>query len=177
LFVAPHISNYDLMGRVIAAHELSPVVLSVAQPPGGYQLQNNLRRASGLVMAPASIDSLHLATESLRNGGMVLTAAERPFPESKYKPRFFGYPALLPTVHIKLALNFHLPVYIIGGFRRPDKRIEMYVSDPIEMLTETGDADRILVNAEIVLQKIEEYIRLYPAQWNMSIPVWPDITI
>lgn len=177
IFVAPHLGNPDLLGRVIAAQNLHPLVLSVAQPPGGYQLQNQLRNAAGLEMAPASMDALRLAADKLRSGGMVLTAADRPFSDSKYTPRFFEHPARLPVIHIKLALRFKLPVYIIGGFRRPDDRTEMFVSDPIPMESRSDPDDEVLFNAEAVLQRLEEYIQAHPTQWNMSLPVWPEIKI
>lgn len=177
IFVAPHLGNPDLLGRVIAAQGLHPLVLSVAQPPGGYQLQNQLRNAAGLEMAPASMDALRLAADKLRSGGMVLTGADRPFPDSKYTPRFFGQPARLPVVHIKLALRFNLPVYIIGGFRRSDKRTEMFVSEPISMESRSDPEDEVLFNTEAVLQRLEAYIQTHPTQWNMSLPVWPDIKI
>ncbi len=177
LFVAPHLGNPDLLGRVIAAQNLHPLVLSVARPPGGYQLQNQLRTAAGLEMAPASMDALRLAAEKLRSGGMVLTAADRPFPDSRYTPRFFGHPARLPVVHIKLALRFKLPVYIIGGFRRPDNQTEMFVSEPIRMQSRSDPEDEVLFNTEAVLEHLSGYIRAHPTQWNMSLPVWPEIKI
>jgi len=175
IFVAPHLGNVDLMGRAIVAQDIHPLVLSVAQPPGGYQVQNKIRKASGLEMAPASMESLRLAAERLRSGGLVLTGADRPLPDSKYSPRFFGIPARLPVVHIKLALRFKLPIYIIGGVRRADRKIEMFVSDPIPMETRTDPDEEVLINTEAVLKTMETNIRQYSTQWNMSLPVWPDI--
>ncbi len=173
--VAPHMGNFDLIGRAIAAQQVNFLVLSVANPTDGYQIQNELRARSGIEMAPASMDSLRKATERLRNKGVVLTAADRPFKDSHYRPRFFGHPASLPVVHIKLALRFGLPVYVIGGFCRDDDRVEVFASEPIPMQKSNNPEEEVIMNAEAVLQSMEHYIRAHPTQWNMSFPVWDDV--
>lgn len=177
IFVAPHLGNPDLMGRAIAANGIHPLVLSVPRPPGGYQWQNQLRQAAGLEMAPASFESLRLASDKLKAGGMVLTGADRPFPESKYSPFFFNRPAALPVVHIKLALRFNLPVFVIGGFRRADGLTEMFVSEPIPMQPGPDPETEVLANAAAVLQVVESFIRQHPDQWNMTLPVWPEVQV
>ena len=35
--------------------------------------------------------------------------------------------------------------------------------------------EEIVVNAEILLKIMEENIRQYPVQWNMTYPVWPQV--
>jgi hypothetical protein len=32
-------------------------------------------------------------------------------------------------------------------------------------------------NTELVLKQAEEFIRLAPQQWNVPLPVWPDLVV
>jgi hypothetical protein len=48
-------------------------------------------------------------------------------------------------------------------------------SKPIEM-EHASDHDReIIWNAERVLKQAETFIRLAPEQWNVPLPVWPEL--
>ncbi|MEM5776749.1 MAG: hypothetical protein AAGU05_17215, partial [Anaerolineaceae bacterium] len=120
-------------------------------------------------------ETVRMSVERLRENGTVVTGVDRPCADSNFRPRFFGLPAALPVGHIRLALKFDLPVFAMGGCLLPDGHYQLWASDPIEM-KRTGDKDQdVVLNAERVLQTIEEYIRKFHTQWNMTYAVWPDI--
>jgi KDO2-lipid IV(A) lauroyltransferase len=174
LLVCPHLGNFDLAGHAIAYRGLKPLVLSYPQPSNGYQAQNRLREQAGLTMAPMSIQSLRQASETLRNGGAVLTGVDRPIVDEKYRPAFFGRPAALPVAHIRLALKHHVPITIVACQAKPGGGYLIRASDPIPMRPDPDLVIETVRNAEAVLGVIEEWIRDAPEQWAMFYPVWPE---
>jgi phosphatidylinositol dimannoside acyltransferase len=174
LIVTPHLGNFDLAGHAIASRGLRPLVLSYPQPSSGYQAQNRLRESAGLKMMPMSIQALRLASETLRDGGAVLTGVDRPIVDEKYRPTFFGRPAALPVSHIRLALKHNLPVTIVACQVTPEGGYQVRASDPIPMRPDPDLVSETVRNAEAVLRVIEEWIVHAPEQWAMFYPVWPE---
>ena len=137
--------------------------------------QFGLRDTIGLETVPASYESIKAATRMLRTGGTLLTAVDRPMPESKYIFRFFDQPARLPVHHIHLALHANVPIIVFAIIMKPDNRIHFNASELIEMRHYPNRRDRIVKNAENVLSIVEQFISMAPHQWAMFHPVWPDL--
>jgi KDO2-lipid IV(A) lauroyltransferase len=171
VFAAPHLSNFDLAGRALALSGLKAQVLSVPAPTDAYQVQNELRRAVGLDITPISLASLRQAAERLSRGGSVLTGIDRPLPYAKHPLRFFGRPALLPDVHIRLAERSNAPLVLIWAQAR-DGGYEIH-STPIPLEPGFG-GDTAVSNAERVLQTTERIISSRPTEWAMPHVVWPE---
>jgi phosphatidylinositol dimannoside acyltransferase len=175
LFVCPHITSVDLIGRAAALYGMKLQVLSYPLPPGGYEWTNEIRRQSGLIVTPMSVTALREATERLMSGGNVLTGVDRPVSDKKYRPRFFGRPASLPVGHVRLAIKVGLPVIVIYGSLLPDGRYLVEASDPIEMKRYDDLHEEIVCNAEKILIVVADAIRKNPDQWTMFYPVWPEV--
>jgi KDO2-lipid IV(A) lauroyltransferase len=174
VIVGPHLSNFDYVGQT-AGTEIDALALTIPQPEGGYRWQNQIRRYSGLEIAPTSLKSMRKARKILDEGGIVLTAIDRPIEGSKHILNFFGRPARLPLHHVLLALKSDVPIMVVAVVMKPDGRYEVVHSDPVVM--ERG-ADRdfdLIHNAGKVLRIVENYIRLAPNQWSMYYPVWPEV--
>lgn len=176
LLVIPHCSNFDLVGRAAALKGIRYQVLSYPQPKSGYQWQNEVRNFMGVEVTPVSNESLRQAAERLRGGGTVLTGADRPLEEPKYRPRFFGRASNLPTGYVRLALRAKAPVIVVSGITLPDGRYRAWASEPIIMKTGDDPAAETLRNTEAVLEVIEDLICQAPRQWSMFYPVWPQAT-
>jgi phosphatidylinositol dimannoside acyltransferase len=176
ILVVPHISNFDLMGHAVVHRGLAIHILSYPQPSGGYRWQNALREVPGLTVTPMSIDALRQASQTLREGGTVLTGIDRPLPDndSKYRSRFFGRLASLPVFHIRLALKHNIPITVLGGCRKENGRYCLWASDPIPMQKDADLLQETVGNAETILSVIASYIRRAPDQWAMYYPVWPE---
>jgi len=174
LFVAPHLSNFDLCMRSAAQQGLRIQALSYPEPPAGYKLQNRLRREVGIDITPISMSTMHQAIERLRNGGAVMTGVDRPYADAKYKPLFFGKPALLSDFHVRIALRVKIPIIVLAAKSLPGHRYRIQASDPIHMKTFSDREKEYIYNLEAVLEVVAEYIRQAPEEWSMYYPVWPQ---
>ncbi|MCE5207065.1 MAG: lysophospholipid acyltransferase family protein [Chloroflexi bacterium] len=174
VFVAPHLSNFDLLGQALGIMGYTFQILSYSEPGRGYQWQNKIRTDSGQIITPTSISALRQARSRLQNGGNVLTGLDRPVDSLKFHPLFFGYPASLPVAYAHLALQANVPVVVVSAITKPDGNYFLYASDPVKMVS-TGDAyGEAIRNAEAVLEVAAEIITKYPEQWSMFYPVWPQ---
>ncbi len=173
ILVAPHLSNFDFGGRALVLHGFDIQVLSYPQPHGGYQWQNKLRKDIGMNVTPMSLESMRAAKTRLRNGGVVVTGMDRPLDRSNYHPRFFSFPAAVPTSYIRMALQTNSAVQVIACIGLPEKNYRVECSDLIYMEPDNDPVREIEKNAEKVLREAEKFIRAYPTQWAMFYPVWP----
>lgn len=172
--VGVHMSNFDFVAQAASMRGLRALSLGLPNPGGGYQWQNDLRKEAGFVIVPASVAALRQATKLLEQGGTVMTGIDRPLPESKYLPRFFGKPAALPVMHVVLALKTQTPVIVAAAFRDERGCYHIEISEPILMQPYPDRQEEIVRNAETVLEAAEGFIRRAPTQWSMFYPVWPE---
>ncbi len=174
IFAAPHLSNFDLVGRALALGGMQAQVLSVPDPTNAYQTQNDVRRDVGLDMTPLSLATIKTAEERLNHGGIVITGIDRPAPGVRRHPRFFGRPTELPVVHVRLAMRTGATMLAFLIRLRDDG---VYEVDAREVSLERGAGDEATTaNAEAVLAIAEEAIRANPQQWAMPHAVWPEAT-
>ena len=174
VFVASHTGSFDLAGMALVQAGLKFLVLSFPQPPGGYQLQNELRRLSGIEIMPLNIEALQAARQRLQSGGTVLTGLDRPWPESTHHPRFFGRPTALPVAYIPLALRNKAPVYFVYCLSQPKGKYLLDCSEPIWLESYPDRDTEIIANAEKILRLAEEVLQAHPEQWAMTYPLWPE---
>jgi lauroyl/myristoyl acyltransferase len=170
-----HLSNFDLVLQSICQQGLKAMVLTLPDPQGGRRVEYEMRRRTGMNLVPASVSALRQAVKHLERGGMVLTGMDRPVPNPKFCPRFFGRAASLPTYYIYLASKARVPVVIMAAIQQADGKYHVMTSEPIEMEEYPENGTQILRNAEMILGRAEDFIRLAPEQWNMFLPVWPDV--
>jgi lauroyl/myristoyl acyltransferase len=175
ILALPHIGNFDLVGRASVLKGMSFQVITPPAPPGGYQVQNSLRREAGMEITPASLEAVRKATQRLRAGGCVVTGVDRPLPDVRQMPRFFGLPSSVPVAHVRLGLRLGLPVNVVGVGQDAKGRYHLWASEGIEMERHNDPDEEVLANAEKVLELVEKNIRSNPAQWNMTYPVWPQM--
>ena len=173
IMVAPHLSNFDFGGRAMVLHGFDIQVLSYPQPHVGYQWQNKLRKDIGMNVTPMSLESMRAAKARLKNGGGVITGMDRPLDRSNYHPRFFGFPAAVPTSYVRMALQTNAAVLVIACIGLPEENYRVECSDLIYMEPDDDPVREIEKNAEKVLREAEKFIRAYPSQWAMFYPVWP----
>ncbi len=175
LLLGTHTANFDLAGRATALRGAPLLVLSYPQPPGSYQMQNQLRQVARLEIEPISPSVLRQAVNRLRSGGTVVTGIDRPIHGSNYPVQFFGRPAQLPVGHVRLALKTKAWVYLMGMRYQPNGRLRVWALGPIPMRPDEDLQRETTRNAEAILAAAEEIIRPAPQQWSMFYPVWPDV--
>ena len=177
LVVAPHLSNFDLVVARLVKSGFKAKVLSYPNPGSGYQLQNEIRNSFGMDVVPLGDSSLEAEmVEYLKAGGVVATGVDRPVPTRKKRhyAQFFGRPSPLPLGYVSTALAADVPIIVVAAHMNPDGSYGLRLSKPIMLKKYKNKLDDIILNAERVLKKIEEFIMLSPEQWLMFYPVWPD---
>jgi lauroyl/myristoyl acyltransferase len=169
-----HLSGFDLILQSICRQGVKAMVLTIPDPQGGRLIEYEMRKRTRMNLVPASLSTLRQTVKHLEKGGMVLTGIDRPISNAKYYPRFFGQAASLPTHYISLALKTHVPVVIMAAIWQTDGAYQVLSSELIEMECNSDHRKEILGNAEKVLKRAEEFIRLAPQQWNVPLSVWPE---
>jgi len=168
-------SNFDLILQWVCRRGMRPLALTIPEPQGGRRLEFEMRRRSGIDILPASMSALRQTLKHLRQGGMVLTGADRPIPQPEACPQFFGRPAALPVHHIFLAAKARVPLVIAATRRQEDGRYHVAASDFIEIDPHPDPDMQLLHNAEKVLGVAESFIRQAPRQWSVPLVVWPQV--
>jgi lauroyl/myristoyl acyltransferase len=177
VIVAPHLSNFDLMGYALALKGLDIQVLSFPNPNVSYQLQNRIRRRVGIGVTPMNLTAFRQARRRLRRGGSILTGLDRPLEgahREKYRPIFFGHECALPVVYVRMALEADAPVFVMAATSQPGQTYRLTGSDPIWMESSPDLDTEILSNAHRVHSKAEGLIRSHARQWAMFYPIWPQ---
>jgi KDO2-lipid IV(A) lauroyltransferase len=173
LYVGAHTIGLDHLLIYFGGLDYHTQVLAYPEVMPSYQAQNDLRRSFGLNIAPVSYQSLRAAITYLKEGGVVVTAADRPDASGIFM-EFFGKPAWLPIGHVRLALKTKAPIMVgvtysveVGKYRAKSLgviRLEQFEGHP--------DPEQEI--AQQVIQMIEGFIRDHPDEWWMFHRVWPD---
>jgi lauroyl/myristoyl acyltransferase len=174
IITAPHLGSFDIGGLALAVRKISFQTLSFPNPNEGYQLQNYIREKYGLYITPMSVSSMREAEQRLRDGGLVLTGLDRPLPDSKYQPRFFGRPTALPVSYIPMAIKNNVPVVVVCCYADGERYV-LDASQMIEMIPYKDRQEEIERNAENVLAEAEKMIYNHVDQWFMYYPLWPEL--
>lgn len=177
LLLGPHMSNFDLMAHGMALMGVKAQILSFPNPNEAYKVQNKLREKAGFEVTPTSISSFRKALTRLRSGGVVVTGVDRPLTGTtleKYTPKFCGRITNLPVMHVRMAKETGVPIFVICCIMLSNHRYQLQVSEPIWMQPINDPNLEIMTNAEHILNVTEEVIKKDPGQWVMFYPVWPE---
>lgn len=170
-----HMSSFDL-GLYWVSHQwINPLILTIPSPQGGRQREFEIRRQAGLHLVPGSASGLLEAIHALKAGRIVLTGIDHPQPNSNPCPRFFGFPAQLPTHYVYLALKTQAPIAVIYSLAQEDGKYHIYASPKLYMEPEPDRQKALQLNGEKVLAFAESIIRQNPHQWSVSQPIWPNL--
>jgi lauroyl/myristoyl acyltransferase len=176
VLVIPHLGNFDLGGQVAAAYLPETQVISLPDPPPGFQLANRYRQRTGIKVTPLSPPALREAIRTLRQGKAVAVGGDRPVSDLDEPVSFFGSPARVPSAHVRLAIKTGAVVVVACCvFSAETKRYTFHVEPPLGMIR-TGDRqEELQINMRQVLDRLESVIRRWPEQWQMFVPVWPKL--
>lgn len=175
LVVGLHLSNLDIAFLALGTLGIKVFGISIPNPGGGYQWQNEIRNRFGFELMPGSRDAIRVAIERFKQGSTLVMGADRPLPGSKYKPSFFGHPSALPVLHVSLALKLDTPIYISHCTLQKDGKYLLDISEPVYMERKADRYSEIMVNTENILKISQQIISQVPEQWAMYYPVWPDL--
>ncbi len=171
ILVGAHMCSFDILLLGLREILTEVQILSNADPQGSSQFMNKLRTEQGLLVTPLSMSSLRQAMERLRRGGIVAIAADVPV-DSGELLTFFGRSCELPVGHTRLALGTGARV-LVGVSHRDaggGYRAEVALAPQPES---SGDRKQDVVCwAQSSLHLLEGFIRRWPQEWLMPLPVW-----
>jgi KDO2-lipid IV(A) lauroyltransferase len=175
VLVFPHLGSFDVAGSAVADHLPETQVITLPDPPPGFQLANKLRLRTGVEVTPLSSTALRQAIRLLKRGGTVAIAGDRPVSVLDEPIAFFGRPARVPSGHVRLALKTGALLIIGCCFLSPETgRYTIHIEPPLD-LVRTGNLEAdVRLNMRLVLDGLESIIRRWVGQWQMYVPVWPE---
>lgn len=177
LIVVLHLSNFDLAAVAFATRNIPLQILSYGTPPGGYQLQNELRIKAGLSITPITGTALKGAITRLREGGTVVVGLDRPLsgiPRDEWVS-FFGHPAPLSTGFVRLALAADASMYLTWVEPAGDGSFLITSKPPLDLVRTGSRQEEIRINSRRMIGLAEEVIRARADEWMMFYPVWPEL--
>ncbi len=172
LLIGTHISNFDLGAMAVAAYGMRIQALSLADPPPGFKLLNQLRIEAGFEVTPIAPDTLRQAIHRLKEGGIVATAIDWPQDDDDHLTNVFGKPARVPLGPARLAMMTGAATIMLRFFSNPKTGYGMEHTEPMDM-AETGNRkEDVQANTRRMVKILEEYILKAPEQWMMFHPFW-----
>ncbi len=173
MIVGAHMSSFNIMLLALGAFGYPIQALSYANVQGGVHVDNAVRRRFGLNLTPISPKSLKEAIRRLKDGGLVMTAADRPDVGGD-ELVFFERKTILPIGPARLAVATGSRV-LVGMIQTVEPGKYRAVAVPPIEPEISGDRERDIIHlAQRYIHKIENYIRERPGEWLMFLPIWPD---
>jgi KDO2-lipid IV(A) lauroyltransferase len=176
VLVLPHLGSFDLGGLALIPLLPEMQIITFPDPPALFELTNELRQRSGLNVVPSSPATLRQAIRLLRKGGVVSIAGDRPVSELDEPVSFFGRPARVPSGHVRLALQTDAAIVLAYCILSPEtQRYMVYLEPPMELVRTGNKAEELQINMRRLLDALEAIIARWPEQWQMFVPVWPQV--
>jgi len=173
MIVGAHMSSFNIILLALGVHGYPIQALSFANVQGAVHIDNAVRKKFGLNLTPISPQSLKQAMRRLRNGGLAMTAVDRPDVGGD-ELVFFGRKAILPVGPARLAVATNSRV-LVGMIQTEGANKYRAVAVPPLEPEITGNRQRDVINlAQRYTNVIEDYIRQRPGEWLMFLPMWPD---
>src|SRR5712691_1076750 len=169
IFGSAHLGPVALVGQILMTrgHTLTlPVEKTESEL---MHAVNRARQAQGLVLVP--IDSALGIHRVIREGGVLGILADRAVTGVGERVEFFGWPALLPSAHVALALR--TGAALIPAFAWREKGLLVArIEKPLELVA-TGDREAdVREGVRRFAAVLEGYVREHPEQWTVFEPVW-----
>jgi KDO2-lipid IV(A) lauroyltransferase len=176
VLILPHLGNFDLGGQATAGSLPELQLMTLPNPNPGHQVDNEIRRRTGINVTPLDSAALRQAIRLLRRGGVVGIAGDRPVSELDELVSFFGRPARVPSGHVRLALKTGADLAFGYCVWTPETRgYTMWFEGPMDLVRATDREEEIRINVQRVVDRLEAIIRPWLGQWQMYVPVWPEL--
>jgi len=166
--VTAHFGSWEFLASAMIAHGLEVAVAHRQRRiPGIETLVQQLRSAGG-AETYARGNAARQALRALRDGKVLALPLDQNTPRRQgvFVP-FFGRPASVRSVAVRLAMKSRAPVVPAFSRRQPDGIHHLvHFRPPVELVTEGADEDAIVrENARRMTVPIETEIREAPEQW------------
>lgn len=175
IIVLPHYGSWEAGAVFLSSLGPFAAVAEVLKPPELFELFCKLRKGVGIEIFPydSRPETRDAMVEALRKGSMLALLCDRDLKGKGVEVEFFGERTTLPPGPAVLAMRSGAPIICVS-VRNVDGGWVGHATEPIYV---PGDGDRDAVVRETmqeVARRLEELIRLDPAQWHMFMPAWPS---
>lgn len=172
LFVSPHLGNFELGGRYLAARGLE--VAGFAEEPHEAWLRAVYRRrreVMGVTVFPLGQDA-RAAVRHLKAGGLLALFADRAIGTRAHDVRFCGGHRPLPAGPAVLARLTGGPVIPSCLVLSPDgpRRYVWHIAPAIDVALDGDEA----AATQAIADHLAELVRRHPDQWFVFDEAWRD---
>ncbi|HEV2011141.1 MAG TPA: lysophospholipid acyltransferase family protein [Candidatus Limnocylindria bacterium] len=169
IVASAHVGPISVCGQIIAANGYD-ITLPIEKETD--ELARSINRArTRMGLRFIETDSALGIHRVLKRGGILGVLADRAVTGVGERVPFFGRPALLPSVHVALALR--TGAVLLPAFAHRDGNVLRAVFEPELELPRTGDRDAdVREGVRRWAAVLEPHIRVAPEQWSVFEAVW-----
>ena len=169
IVASAHLGPISIVGQILSAHGYEVVLPIEAERSEFQRAVNRARAAMGLQLV--STETPLAIYRALKAGKVFGVLADRAVTGVGEVVPFFGRPALLPSVHVVLALRTGAPLIPAFSLREDGRLVARF--EPPLALESTGDhAADVRVGVGRWAAVLERYVQRAPDQWTVFEPFW-----
>ena len=164
IIFSAHIGNWEIGPKIFLENGIN--VKTVYRPLNNSYVDEMTSKIRGVEMISKGTKGNKQIINEIKNGNYVIILADQKISDGIWVP-FFNRPALTTTSIAKLALKYNVPLIPARSIRiGKEFKFVVDVEKPIEFQKIANINENSIINLTIkVNQKLEEWIKEYPAQW------------
>ncbi len=167
-----HTGNFELLPIAAAKYGLD--VTALFRPPNNPYIAERLmsarRTRMGQLVPSQAGAAWHLA-KVLESGSGVGLLVDQKFGKGA-KTKFFGLDVQTNPLLAKLARHFDCEVYPARSIRLPGGRFRLEIEPAVTLPRDATGALDVTATAQMLNDKVESWVRQYPAQWQWFHDRW-----
>lgn len=175
VIVLPHYGSWEAGAVFLSSLSPFAAVAEVLRPPELFELFCRLRKGVGIDIFPydSRPETRDAMVDALRSGTMLALLCDRDLKGKGVEVEFFGERTTLPPGPAVLAMRSGAPIICVS-VRNVRGGWVGQATEPIYVNGE-GNRDEVVRDTmQEVARRLEELIRVDPAQWHMFMPAWPS---
>ncbi|MCZ7575086.1 MAG: lysophospholipid acyltransferase family protein [Ardenticatenaceae bacterium] len=172
IIVTAHFGAPEVVGQVLAIRGYpTTIVVEHIRPEAVFELMTRLRASKGIQIIPIDRPLIGLF-RALRRNTIVGLVGDRDISQSGIWLPFFGDETRVADGAVQLALRTGAPVMVAFCRRLPNNRFYARGQPPFHVIATGNFAEDVRVGTEHLMRELESFIRAWPEQWVMSVPLW-----
>lgn len=177
ILALPHMGNWEFAGPL--AIELGLDLVAVAENLANVRIRNwfvDLRRRMeiDIVLATGTVTVMRELEARLKTGGAVALLCDRDLRGRGVPVQFFGEETTMPAGPVTLSVRTGAPILPVAAYFGPGGTHHVVIRPPVELPDTDDRRELIRLGTARVAARLEELIRVAPAQWHMLQPNWPS---
>lgn len=175
IVVAPHMGSWELAAASWAASfGQIGVMVEQIEPRRLFNHVFRVRSKMGIKVIPLSQTGARDIIRMLKDGRMVVLAMDRDILNTGQLFSFFGQQARFPTGPVEIALKTGAPILPAFCVRDSNDGYLAVGGKPLFLTKSEDHAGDVRSAMEDILRTFEGYIKMYPDQWHVLEPIWPE---